>query len=303
MFPANDPRASLAPAGAAPKAVSTKAASYARFYAEPPQESSPQGDTWYARGQNLVVAYTAGKAGLVLARSQQCDEYALLSPELGGAQLLIEAGGEEACIGPETVAFVPPGESTVTLLTDGIVVRMITTQNPDVAAKCSNASHYDEPDANVAPFAPWPAPPGPPRIRTYSTDVPDESGRFGRLFRGSTVMVNIFKSAQPRDTTRLSPHHHADFEQYSLCLAGNYIHYLRYPWTTNLADWRPDEAEDCGAPSVAVIPPPAIHTSQSMNPAGNMLVDIFCPPRFDLAAKPGWVLNADDYPAPETPDA
>ncbi|MEU0135824.1 hypothetical protein ABZ172_17615 [Streptomyces sp. NPDC006296] len=81
-------------------------------------------------------------------------------------------------------------------------------------------------------------------------------------------------------------------------MAGRFEHHIRTPWTTDMDQWRPDEHREIGSPSVAVIPPPTVHTTRACGEERNELIDVFSPPRADFSARAGWVLNADDYPAP-----
>ncbi|MBO9499507.1 MAG: hypothetical protein J7483_08640 [Novosphingobium sp.] len=299
MYGKNDLRATLAPKATHAPETPFKGASYARFYEEPPSEENGSHATWYARGQNLIVAYSRVKPGAVLSRDGQIDEYALLIPE-SGMRVTVSAGEESQTVAGPSIVFIPPGASTIEALDEGDFYRLITTRSADLAAKCSNAAAYAEQDPNVPEFEAWPDPVGGWKIRAYSGDVPAEQGRFGRLYRGSTIMVN-FGSGRPgpRDPSNLSPHHHDDFEQYSIATAGDFVHHLRWPWLSDSRDWREDEHAFCASPSVAVIPPPATHTSQGMGEGLNRLADAFCPPRRDFSVKPGWVLNAADYPMPE----
>ncbi|MEI9928090.1 MAG: hypothetical protein WDN44_10845 [Sphingomonas sp.] len=299
MYGKNDLRATLQPKEAPAPATPFKGASYCRFYDAPPIEQDDAQQTWYARGQNLIVAYSKVRPGAVLARADQPDEYAVMIPD-AGTRVTVSAGGESRTVEGPALVFVPPGASSVEALSEGEFYRLITVRSADLAARCTNAAAYAEPDPNVPPFEPWPDPVGGWKIRTYSGDVPAEPGRFGRIYRGSTIMVNMGSGrAGPRDPSNLSPHHHDDFEQYSIATAGDFVHHLRWPWLSDSHDWREDEHERCAAPSVAVIPPPATHTSAGIGEGLNRLADAFCPPRRDFSARAGWVLNAADYPAPD----
>lgn len=299
MYDASDPRAALAAKPGAPAATQFAGAEYARFYESPPQIEDATGRTWLARGQNFVLAYTEATPGAVLARAAEVEESVALLPD-AATSATIEVGTERATSPGNAIIFIPPGPSRITLPQGGRIVRLFTAKAEDLAARCANAASYATQHPNIPPFAPWPAPEGGCRLRAHSLDVAVEPGRFGRIFRGTTFMVNYLDPRHgPRDVTKLSPHHHDDFEQGSLALEGDFIHDLRWPWTTNMTQWREDEHARCAAASLAVIPPPAIHTTRAIGPGLNQLVDIFCPPRMDFASKPGWVLNAADYPMPQ----
>jgi hypothetical protein len=297
MYDTSDPRAALAPTRRATKpATEFSGAEYGRFYETEPQECDAASRTWYARGQNFVVAYSEADKGALFRRQAQADEYVVLIPDAESSVEITTAQGTQQVPG-YSLAFVPPGDSSVKVTEGGRIVRLFTSRSKDLAAKCSNAQSYAKPHPNVAPFEPWPEPASGYRLRWYSLDVPSQPGRFGRIFRCTTIMVNwIDPQLGPRDITKLSPHHHDDFEQCSLALEGSSTHHMRWPWTTNMNAWREDEHVYCASPSICVIPPLAIHTSRGMDAGVNQLVDIFCPPRIDFSEKPGWVLNEQDYP-------
>ena len=300
MYDKSDPRAALATPSASAKPAPSEfsGAEYAKFYEQRPQISDATASTWLARGQNFIIAYSDVKAGAIFERATQIDEYVVLLPEKD-TSVVIKTGQDSRKVAGYSIAFVPAGASVVTVEGAGRVIRMFSTRSADLAGQCGNAASYAQPHPNLPLFEAWPDAKSGPKIRAYSLDVADEPGRFGRIWRCSTFMVNFLPPQHgPRDITKLSPHFHDDFEQCSLVLNGAYTHHLRWPWTVNMNAWRPDDHEYCGAPSVTVIPPPAIHTSRGMDEGLNLMVDIFSPPRVDFSLKPGWILNADDYPMP-----
>jgi hypothetical protein len=211
----------------------------------------------------------------------------------------VNAARETCRIDGYSLVIVPPGQSTITVHTPGTVVRVFSARSTELAAAAVNATSYAQHHPNIPPYEAWPAPPEGYRVRVYDLDVPPVKGRFGRIWRCSSLMINVLPLENgPRDLGRLSPHHHEDFEQGSLALQGSFTHHIRWPWTANFRQWRGDEHEVCPAPSLCVIPPPAVHTSAGSDPRINQLVDIFSPPRTDFSKQEGWVLNASEYPMP-----
>ena len=282
------------PAGAA------FAPQYFQFGKLEPDEVTAGGTrSWYVRSQTCCVVFSEVAPGDVLSRAGQPDEHMILfpSPETSAT---VRSGTSSESVTGKSVVVVPPGDSEITVTSGGQVIRLFSTQAADLNAKCRNAHVYDTADPNVASFQPWPDPPSGHRIRVYPLDaIEADSGRFGRLLRCSTIMVNYFYPDDgPRDPHKLSPHHHDDFEQISLQLEGDYVHHIRTPWTVDMDAWRDDDHEHCTSPAVTIIPPPTIHTSQSIEHMRHQLIDIFSPPRFDFSERPGWVLNADEYPMP-----
>ncbi|MEQ5871876.1 hypothetical protein J4E08_18530 [Sagittula sp. NFXS13] len=302
MFDDSDPRKSLSrkPDQSASEAFSGPfcGPEVGHFSQTEPQERGDGWRAWMMRSTNLVVRLVALDGVAEFARHGQRDEYVVFStdPDL---RFSVETDAGEVADHPGNHLFIiPPGDSRVRISGKGSATFLFTTRSADLVARCSNPEVPINPV--IPPFQQWPDPVGGYRLRVYDLDVPDTPGRFGRIFRCTTMMVNVLpRFTKPRDTAKVSPHYHASFEQISLTLDGDFEHFLRWPWTANMSDWREDMHLRCASPSMAVLPPPAIHTTLWVSEE-TQIVDIFSPPRMDFSLKDDWVLNAADYPRAQT---
>ncbi|MEU4047664.1 hypothetical protein AB0F09_00445 [Streptomyces olivaceus] len=302
-YASDDPRSRL---DGAPTAVQDPNAPVAEpeffdFSELEPDETSPAGSrTWIVRAQNVVLFWTRAEAGDVLGTEDETEEYMVLLPQ-DTADVTLAAGADRERVEGRALAVVPPGDSTITVHTATDVVRLFGAGDAARARRARNADSYAAPHPRVARPEPWPAPPGGHRLRVHGDvdAIGREPGRLGRIFRSRAFMANfLYPYDGPRDPAKLSPHHHDDFEQLSLVVSGSFTHHVRTPWTTDRTTWRPDVHRHVGSPSVAIIPPPTVHTSEACGPGRNQMVDVFAGPRRDFSAKAGWVLNAAEYPAP-----
>ncbi|KAA9160194.1 hypothetical protein FPZ12_017735 [Amycolatopsis acidicola] len=290
MYGKDDPRSSLATATAArpDSGAAIAAPQYFDLRATP-----------VVRGQNVLLIHTEAKAGDDLDNGTLQGELATIVTGASPEFTVLTADGATLIDSPGLVV-VPPGASRISVRGDGPLIRLVEAGEPHWGDKAANAADYAEDHPRVALLERWPEPVGEQGVRFYPlSEVPEDPQRFGRIFRTRSFMVNFLPEQHgPRDPRRLSPHSHDDFEQLSLAVQGEYVHHIRTPWLPDSTVWREDEHVRTGSPSVTVIPPPTVHTSAASDPGVNQLIDIFSPPRADFSAKPGWVLNADDYPMP-----
>ena len=303
MYDKSDPRAALAaPKSDKQSGTTAQPASYGLYYKDRPVDDDATGRGWYTRSQNLIVHWIEAEPGASFARTGQVDEYMIVLPD-DDTPFEVTANGKSVQGSGYQLVIVPPGDSKITVPKGGRVVRLFSTQSPDLNAKCANAATYAQPDPSHPPFKPWPAPPDGFKLRLYdlAKDAERKPGVMGPIWRCTTIMLNFPPPGRrARDVTKLSPHSHYDFDQCSLVFAGDYVHHLRWPWGLNKNEWHEDEHVAVGAPSATMIPARVIHTTeaQAPGPEGNRMADIFSPPRLDFSLQQGWVKNSDEYPLP-----
>lgn len=267
------------------------------YYASGPQLTAAAQKTWITRSANVVVVVSQVAAGTELTRDDNPDEYMLLLPP--GVHATVLAGDQHVDAGPESLSILPPGKTSIKVLDDGLVTRVFSVQARDLAALADNVTTYAHGAPSVAPLKNWPTPAGGFKIRNYKLPEYTDPKIFGRLFRSTNLMINVFeRKTDRRDPKKLSPHSHADFEQISLALEGSFVHHLRTPWTPDSSTWCEDQHLEMHSPSALVIPTNLIHTTQDVGEGVAWLVDVFGPPRMDFSLQPGVVRNADEYPMP-----
>lgn len=264
---------------------------------EPDVTTEPGSPSWVVRAQNVVAVWTDLSAGDSIERTDIDETMVLILHTTGTVE--VTAGGEWAELQALSIAILPPGPWRIVAQGAARVLRLHATSALDLVNLARNRHLYEPAPESIAVHAPWPAPTGGNRLRVYRDldSIAPSSDRMGRIFRNRHVMVNVlYPRVGPRDPRTLSPHDHDDFEQLSVAYEGSYLHHIRAHWGQDRLQWRDDEHAESTSPSIAVIPPPLIHTSEAIGSGTNCMIDVFAGPRADFSAKAGWVLNAADYP-------
>jgi hypothetical protein len=290
-FDSSDPRTALAqPTGPPPNEFAEpQVLPFTDDVAEVTNRGTRQ---WLFRTQHAVVAYADAVAGEVLVGPE--DRETLVAVPDGATRLRVAGADSDHVVVAGSVVVIPETKNSIRVLANGLVVRVFPAAGSDLLGRCINASAYEQEAANVASYEPVHVD---RKVLTYRLDdYPPSELRFGHIFRSGNLMVNFIAPRDgPRDPRKLSPHSHADFEQCSLQLGGDFVHHVRTPWTPDIGKWRPDQHLQLTGHGAIIFPPPLEHTSQATGAGANRLIDVFAPPRQDFLNMQNWVLNALDY--------
>lgn len=244
----------------------------------------------FFRATNFVVEWMGSSSGQRSITS--ASEFLIVLHE---AQARISGPYGERMLPPGSVAIAPAGTHLVQAGGAGSVV-VLASDRPDMSR---NEAINPGSKANplVAPIARPFRRKGPlsePQVIRLK-DIPFPLGNPRMKFvQSETMSLNLVDYAGPRDRSALSPHEHADIEQGTLALEGAFVHHLRKAWGRDADEWVADAHVQAGPPSVLLIPPRVIHTTEGVGEGRHVLLDIFAPPRNDFREK-GWVWNAAEY--------
>lgn len=252
----------------------------------------------FSRGQNVLVERIDGVEGQGVDFASR-DEVIVLCVE---AEARVSGGtGVQIALPARSLSIFPPGSHGLEFRQAGRLF-VLATHRADVAAgQFCNAAQYAEKDLRVRevgePFRRLRDPDG---ICVFAVDdvpTPRTNPRI-KFVQSATMSLNWVEYDGPRDRTALSPHAHADFEQGSLAIDGDFVHHIRTEWKSNADLWRDDRHIAASRDTLLVVPPEIIHTSEGIGGGHHILIDIFAPARRDFIAR-DWMHNADAYADPE----
>ncbi|WP_410676863.1 hypothetical protein [Amycolatopsis sp. cmx-4-68] len=300
MYDTSDPRSAL-PTTNSPAPATTELGEpqlIALRSTEPTFVSAAGSRVWHVRTATFLVIYYELTAHDTVALLPATGDRVVMVPHEGEVVTVeiddVTAGDSSATVGSASVMVVP-GAARITARTAATVIETASYKDLGPTPPAVNEHAYAEPMPRVAESAARRVNGLQGAITVYPLkDFEPSPDRFGRIFCSSNMMVNLLEVEHgPRDTARLSPHLHDDFEQCSITTRGTYVYHWRAPWTPDLGSWREDLHPSVDSPAITLIPPGVIHTANSTTGGENQMIDVFSPPRGDFISK-GWVLNSRD---------
>lgn len=250
---------------------------------------------WLMRGQNFLTEWIEASDVKETIAIESEYETLVLMPDTGGEILCQNKPAVQAAAG--AACIVPAGAFSLVVEPGGRYA-VIASSRVDLDTKeALNAAAYSDPDPRIDPIGtPYRRCIGNGEVQLLQLDDIASAADNPRLkiIQTETLSINWVSYQGPRARSQLSPHSHANHEQGSLAIRGNFVHHLRVEWSKNADLWQDDEHCVAPSPSLLVIPVNLVHTTEGVGEEEHILVDIFSPPRADFIAK-GWIYNAGDY--------